>query len=183
MTRDEWKRFHHSIRADVRAFRSQHGGLPCFLRRLTHKGEEWSFTRRQDTPGRSISTLRKSIIRLRAWRGLSAGALDECRMYRVELRRSYKPRDVTRQAIRSAIEEARRWRLSRGTDLGCGRTEETGSPVSLPQMECRKCGAANPLVYLAPVVIDTVGSCICMDCAQARGWLDRDGALRPDVTL
>ena len=41
------------------------------------------------------------------------------------------------------------------------------------------------MVMLAPVVLsgDPVGTCICMDCAQARGWLDRDGNLKPGIEL
>lgn len=53
----------------------------------------------------------------------------------------------------------------------------------LPQLECRKCEAINPMVYLAPVVVDGAGSCICLDCADARGWVDRDGNLCEGVKL
>ena len=53
----------------------------------------------------------------------------------------------------------------------------------LPQLECRKCEAINPMVYLAPVVVDGAGSCICLDCADARGWVDRDGNIREGVEL
>ena len=34
-----------------------------------------------------------------------------------------------------------------------------------------------------PLPADPVGTCICMDCAQARGWLDRDGNLNPGIEL
>lgn len=56
-------------------------------------------------------------------------------------------------------------------------------PLTFPNLTCRKCGRSNPWVYLAPVVIEGSGTCICMDCAAARGWLDRSGNLRPEVTL
>ena len=58
-------------------------------------------------------------------------------------------------------------------------------PTPLPVLTCRKCGSVNPMVMLAPVILpgDPVGTCICMDCAQARGWLDRDGNLKPGITL
>lgn len=50
---------------------------------------------------------------------------------------------------------------------------------------CRKCGSANPPVYLAPVLVpgDLAGTCICFNCANARGWLDRDGNLKPGIKL
>jgi len=56
-------------------------------------------------------------------------------------------------------------------------------PTPLPRLSCRKCGRANPSVYFASVVIEGIGSCICMGCAEARGWLDRSGNLKPGVTL
>lgn len=58
-------------------------------------------------------------------------------------------------------------------------------PTPLPVLTCRKCGSVNPMVMLGPVIVPgaTVGTCICMDCAQARGWLDRDGNLKPGITL
>ena len=52
-----------------------------------------------------------------------------------------------------------------------------------PQLECRKCGSLNPMVYFAPVVADRAGTCICYDCAQARQWLDRDGNLKAGIAL
>ena len=54
-------------------------------------------------------------------------------------------------------------------------------PYPLPELACRKCGKLNLWVYFAPVVVE--GTCICMDCATARGWLDRSGNLKPGVTL
>ena len=56
-------------------------------------------------------------------------------------------------------------------------------PHPLLVLSCRKCGRNNPLVYLAPVVVEGSGTCICMDCAEARGWLDRAGNLKPRVAL
>jgi len=56
-------------------------------------------------------------------------------------------------------------------------------PLTLQSLTCRKCGRSNPWVYLAPVVIEGSGTCICMDCAAACGWLDKSGNLRPEVTL
>lgn len=53
----------------------------------------------------------------------------------------------------------------------------------LPPMSCRKCGRINPTVYLAPVVAPGSGTCICIDCAQKRGWLDANGDLKPGITL
>ncbi len=53
----------------------------------------------------------------------------------------------------------------------------------LPQLTCRKCGKSNPVVYLAPVVVDGSGTCICFACADARGWLDRSGNLKEGITL
>ena len=57
------------------------------------------------------------------------------------------------------------------------------SPHPLSTLSCRKCGRSNPLVYFAPVVVDGSGTCICMDCAKARGWLDAAGNLKPGVSL
>ena len=56
-------------------------------------------------------------------------------------------------------------------------------PTTLPRLTCRKCGRSNPRVYLAPVVVEDTGTCICMDCAAARGWLDRSGNLKPGIAL
>ena len=53
----------------------------------------------------------------------------------------------------------------------------------LPRLTCRKCAAINPLIFLAPVVVDGVGSCLCLDCAEKRHWLDPDGNLKPGITL
>lgn len=57
-------------------------------------------------------------------------------------------------------------------------------PALPPQLECRKCGIANPLVYFAPVVAHGYrGTCICFDCAARRGWLDLDGNLKSGIVL
>ena len=57
------------------------------------------------------------------------------------------------------------------------------SPHPLSTLSCRKCGRSNPWVYLAPVVVEGTGTCICMDCTKARGWLDAAGNLKPGVAL
>ena len=46
-------------------------------------------------------------------------------------------------------------------------------PTPLPRLSCRHCGRPNPWVYLAPVVIEGTGTCICMDCARARASASR----------
>ena len=56
-------------------------------------------------------------------------------------------------------------------------------PHPLPVLSCRKCGRSNPWVYLASVVVEGTGTCICMECADARGWLDKSGNLQPGVTV
>jgi hypothetical protein len=48
MTRAEWKAFHHSIRADVRALRLQYGGWPCFSRVFHNGAQRWHFERSVD---------------------------------------------------------------------------------------------------------------------------------------
>jgi len=53
----------------------------------------------------------------------------------------------------------------------------------LPHLSCRKCGRSSPWVYLAPIVVEGTGTCICMDCATLRGWLDAAGNLKPGVSL
>ncbi|PWL30622.1 hypothetical protein [Marivita sp. XM-24bin2] len=53
----------------------------------------------------------------------------------------------------------------------------------LPPMTCRKCGASNPVVFLAPVVMAGAGTYICYACARARRWLDPDGNLRTGIEL
>ncbi len=53
----------------------------------------------------------------------------------------------------------------------------------LPRMTCRKCGASNPVIFLAPVIVKGSCSCICLDCAEARSWLDPDGNLKAGVEL
>jgi predicted hotdog family 3-hydroxylacyl-ACP dehydratase len=50
-------------------------------------------------------------------------------------------------------------------------------------MTCRKCGASNPVVFLAPVVTFGAETCICYACARARHWLDPDGNLKPGIEL
>lgn len=56
-------------------------------------------------------------------------------------------------------------------------------PVILPPMTCRKCGASNQVVFLAPVVTVGAGTCICYACARARQWLAPDGNLKPGIEL
>jgi len=53
----------------------------------------------------------------------------------------------------------------------------------LPPMTCRKCGASNPVIFLAPVIVTGSCSCICLDCAEARKWLDPDGNVKAGVEL
>lgn len=53
----------------------------------------------------------------------------------------------------------------------------------LPLLTCRKCGKSNPLVYLGPVALDGTGTCICLDCAKAQGWMDRDGNLKEGISV
>ena len=71
----------------------------------------------------------------------------------------------------------------------CEAFKTYGNPKALeaierhPQLKCRKCEAVNPMVYLAPVVIDGAGSCICLDCADARGWIDGNGNICEGVEL
>ena len=55
--------------------------------------------------------------------------------------------------------------------------------LTLPTLTCRKCAAPNPAVYLAPVVVDGSGTCVCLSCASTRGWLDADGNIKPSITL
>ena len=43
--------------------------------------------------------------------------------------------------------------------------------------------AAISGLLLAPVVIVGAGTCICMNCATLRGWLDAAGNLKPGVAL
>ena len=56
-------------------------------------------------------------------------------------------------------------------------------PTPLPRLTCRKCGGSNPWVYFAPVAVEGTGTCICLNCAEARGWLDRSGNLKPEIGL
>lgn len=56
-------------------------------------------------------------------------------------------------------------------------------PEILPPMTCRKCGASNPLIFVAPIIVKGSGTCIFLDCAEARKWLDPDGNLKPSVEL
>lgn len=49
---------------------------------------------------------------------------------------------------------------------------------ALPDLTCRKCETRNPWVYFGPVSIDGVGSCVCYDCADSRGWLNADGTIK-----
>ena len=55
--------------------------------------------------------------------------------------------------------------------------------LPLPDLSCRRCGRLNSWVYFAPVVVAGSGTCICMDCAEAAGWLDKAGHLKPGITL
>ena len=53
----------------------------------------------------------------------------------------------------------------------------------LPPLTCRKCGVSNPVVFLAPIVIAEAGTCICLECARKRRWLDPEGNLKPGISL
>lgn len=110
MTREEWKAFTHSIRADARAFLDIHGGFPCFTRHFHHNSEEWSLTRSRQDGVRWTTNLRKSLIRQRAWRGLSARALNECREYHADYKSGWKSKLTARRAIRISVAEAKAWR-------------------------------------------------------------------------
>lgn len=56
------------------------------------------------------------------------------------------------------------------------------SPVQiLPSLLCRKCGKVSPWVYYAPITENN--TCICLNCAEERGWVDEFGKLRDGVTL
>lgn len=57
MTRDQWKAFFHSIRADVRAFRRQYGGWPCFSRVFHAQGNRWHLERSADRSAPDGQTL------------------------------------------------------------------------------------------------------------------------------
>ena len=55
---------------------------------------------------------------------------------------------------------------------------------TFPDMNCRKCNRLNPWVYFAPVAVAPFpATCICIDCAIARGWADSQGNLKAGVTL
>ena len=56
-------------------------------------------------------------------------------------------------------------------------------PAILPPMTCRKLGASNPVIFLAPVIVKGSGTCICLDWAVARSWLEPDGNLKAGVEL
>lgn len=53
--------------------------------------------------------------------------------------------------------------------------------TDLPEITCRKCACKNPWVYLGPVYdyAKDTASCVCFDCADKLGWLDRSGNLKP----
>ncbi len=54
----------------------------------------------------------------------------------------------------------------------------------MPRLTCRKCACVNPFVYLAPVEIQPgEGTCVCLPCARAAGFLTPDGDLKPGYTL
>jgi hypothetical protein len=68
--------------------------------------------------------------------------------------------------------------------------------MSFPPVECRKCGAINPLVYFSPVYVAGMNaitgkreagqgkaSCICIPCAIRAGFADKQGNIREGVTL
>jgi hypothetical protein len=68
--------------------------------------------------------------------------------------------------------------------------------MTFPPMECRKCGAINPLVYFAPVYVAGMNaitgkleaghgkaSCICIPCAILAGFADKQGNILEGITL
>jgi hypothetical protein len=55
--------------------------------------------------------------------------------------------------------------------------------MKLLELTCRKCECRNPWVYFAPVTYKGEGTCICFDCAKARGWTDSQGNLAKGVAL
>ncbi|HMT45502.1 MAG TPA: hypothetical protein PKE59_00140 [Novosphingobium sp.] len=112
MNRTEWKAFHHSIRADARAFRESHGGYPCFTRHLQHNDEEWSFTRARNDGIRWTSNLRKSLIRQRPTGGKIADELDTAQDHRRAMRRAPWTATTHKRGIRIAIRIAREIRLA-----------------------------------------------------------------------
>lgn len=60
----------------------------------------------------------------------------------------------------------------------------SNDPPKFHKITCRKCATVNPMVYLAVVVInDTESTCVCFDCANAKGFLDRDGNIKEGYEL
>jgi len=112
MTRDEWKAFDHSIRADARAFREKHGGYPCFTRHIQHNGEEWSYTRARNDGTRWTTHLRKSVIRERPRAALIADELATAADHRHSLRRAPWTATPHKRGCRLAIRIAREWRTA-----------------------------------------------------------------------
>ena len=100
------------------------------------------------------------------------------------------PSRPRREAVRQGSRASRR-SLARPPDFQTEATARLTAKLeshmaqieTFPALTCRKCGTANPQVYFAPVVVSESGTCICLNCAKARNWLDPDGNLRPDVQL
>ena len=54
-----------------------------------------------------------------------------------------------------------------------------------PEMYCRYCNTSNPFVYLAPISPDKHGRVfvVCINCAEKKRWIDKNGNIAPNINL
>lgn len=116
MTRDEWKAFHHSIRADARAFGDIHGGYPCFGRDFEHNGAPFNLTRFKTWKGWETH-LRRALIRDRPTVQRVAEELRDCANGRADWKANPWRKYQLRRACFMAVKCARAIRLE-GFDPG-----------------------------------------------------------------
>lgn len=109
MTREQWKAFQHSIRADARAFKAQHGGSPAFRRSFQHNGAEWVTTRYHDFNHWQTYT-RAAMIRQRPLASLIHAELDCAAEYRRKANAQPWAASTSRRGARLSIQCAREWR-------------------------------------------------------------------------
>lgn len=106
MTRDEWKAFHHAIRADARAFKERHGGYPCFVRNFMHNGIEHSLTRVRDDGINWRTRLAATLVKQRPIGFFIGRCFAENMDSHYEIKRRWRAH-IEKRAIRLTVEESR----------------------------------------------------------------------------
>ena len=104
MKRHEWKSMHRQLRLDARNFKNLHGGFPCMIREVSHKGTIWTI-RRVDRDGKGFRTIiGPMLFAARAIKGQIADEIDSAAGHHRALRRAPWTATTHKRGLRIARE-------------------------------------------------------------------------------